>query len=109
MRCEAAGTPGFRSPGTQPGTAPTDTYANLTATFKNACKGGDPEQRLSLQALLHTCPGQDPTLQPWEADSVEVAVEPLPANCEPSWGAEPAPLCCDRGAQCPAARAGVLC
>lgn len=91
--------PGFRPHHLQPGTAPTDTYVNLTATFKNTCKGGDPQQRLDLRALLRTCSGQDPLLQPWAADSVDVALEPLPANCGCTLGPRactPEPACLPR-------------
>ena len=37
---------------------------------------------LQEQTVVKTCAGQDPTLQPWEASTVTVAIKKLPADCE---------------------------
>ena len=66
----------------QPGLNPEDTFVNATFRFKNSCSGGSPETELREEVLVKQCPGQDPLLQPWAADSVSVAVQARPANCE---------------------------
>lgn len=77
---------------TAPGALPSDTYTNVTLTFKNTCKDGNPEQKLQLDALVRQCAGGDPTLQPWAADSVRVALEPLPDNFTCPAGLVPIPV-----------------
>ncbi|PSC74596.1 reticuline oxidase [Micractinium conductrix] len=69
---------------TAPGPAEGDMYVNLTASFKDACKD-DKVTELKEQTVVKTCAGQDPTLQPWEASTVTVAIKKLPADytCEP--------------------------
>jgi hypothetical protein len=65
----------------QPGLNLEDMFVNVTVRFKDSCTGGIPEAELREEVLVKQCPGQDPLLQPWAADSVIVAVQARPANC----------------------------
>lgn len=51
----------------------------------DACNKDKPT-KLTIQALQRQCEvdgkAQDPLLQPWQADSIKIAVQPLPPNCE---------------------------
>lgn len=73
----------------QPAPTPGDTYVNVTLEFVDACNKDKPT-KLTIQGLVRQCEAggqaQNPLLQPWQADSVKVAVQPLPPNCECAGG-----------------------
>lgn len=64
---------------------PGDTYVNVTLQFVDSCNKDKPT-KLTIQGLVRQCEAggqaQDPLLQPWQADSVKVAVQAVPPNCE---------------------------
>ena len=64
---------------------PGDTYVNVTGEFVDTCNK-DKLTKITIQALVRQCQqngtAQNPLLQPWQADSVKIVVQPLPANCE---------------------------
>lgn len=80
-------------------TVPTDTRINVTLQFVDACKDDKPTQ-ITIQAVQRQCEAggaaQNPLLQPWQADSVQVAVQAPPPNCEPAGGLGGRCLACRR-------------
>ncbi|KAL4431444.1 hypothetical protein ABPG75_006700 [Micractinium tetrahymenae] len=67
---------------TQPSKVRGDTYANLTATFRN-CDGKT--DKLQVSTLFRKCRRQNPLLQPWEDDTLVIKVQDMPKGyrCPP--------------------------